>query len=99
MSANDTSSSGKLSAERERSRSALVGAFQIRTIEESAPELLPYIGPGMKVLDIGCGPGSITMGVANAVAPGEVIGTDPSEYSIDEAMRNAEDAGIENVKF
>jgi ubiquinone/menaquinone biosynthesis C-methylase UbiE len=99
MTANDTSSSGNLSAERKRSRAALVGAFQTRTIEESAPELLPYIGPGMSVLDIGCGPGSITMGVANVVTPGEVIGTDPSGYSIDEASRNARDAGIENVKF
>ena len=73
--------------------------FQTHTVEESAPALFPYIHPGLKVLDLGCRPGSITMGVANAVIPGEFVGTDPSEYRIDEASRDARDADIENVKF
>ena len=79
-----------LSAERERSRADLVGEFQSRTVEESAPELLPFIYEGARVLDVGCGPGTITMGVANAIAPGEVVGIDPSEYSIAEASRHSQ---------
>ena len=30
----------------------------------------------MRVLDLGCGPGSITLGLAETVAPGEVVGVD-----------------------
>jgi ubiquinone/menaquinone biosynthesis C-methylase UbiE len=39
--------------------------------------------PGMRVLDLGCGPGSITLGLAQAVAPGEGIGVDlqPSQVA------------------
>jgi ubiquinone/menaquinone biosynthesis C-methylase UbiE len=30
----------------------------------------------MRVLDVGCGPGTITVGLAKLVAPGQVVGTD-----------------------
>ena len=50
-----------------------------RTLEKDIPELKGYLSPGIKVLDIGCGPGTITMDVAAAVSPGEVIGIDPVE--------------------
>src|SRR5262245_25345231 len=32
-----------------------------RTIENSAAYLLPYLSPGLDVLDVGCGPGTITI--------------------------------------
>ena len=38
--------------------------------------LLPYLRAGMQVLDCGCGPGSITLGLAEVVAPGTVVGID-----------------------
>jgi SAM-dependent methyltransferase len=37
---------------------------------------LPYLKPGMVLLDLGCGPGSITVGLAAAVAPGSATGVD-----------------------
>jgi len=42
-----------------------------RTAAKEAAFLLPYLRPGMRVLDVGCGPGSITLGLAEAIAPGE----------------------------
>src|SRR4029450_10105787 len=37
---------------------------------------LQYLRPGMRLLDCGCGPGSITVDLAHAVGPGEGIGID-----------------------
>ena len=56
-----------------------------RTLDRDVPELRDYLRPGMKVLDVGCGPGTITVGVAKAVEPGQVIGIDPSEREISTA--------------
>lgn len=47
-----------------------------RTAEEAAAFLLPELRSGMRLLDVGCGPGSITRGLAERVAPGQVIGVD-----------------------
>jgi ubiquinone/menaquinone biosynthesis C-methylase UbiE len=46
----------------------------------------PYIKPGMKVLDCGCGPGAISIGLAEAVASnGHVTGIDSGESQIETA--------------
>jgi SAM-dependent methyltransferase len=47
-----------------------------RTLERDHRVLAGLLGPGMSVLDVGCGTGAITEGIARAVAPGEVIGID-----------------------
>lgn len=50
-----------------------------RTAADRAGLLLPLLTPGMRVLDLGCGPGTITAGLAAAVAPGGIaIGVDVS---------------------
>jgi cyclopropane fatty-acyl-phospholipid synthase-like methyltransferase len=41
-----------------------------RTAAKEGAFFLPYLRPGMRLLDLGCGPGSITLGLAEAVAPG-----------------------------
>ena len=58
--------------------------FQKRTAAREAAFLLPHLSAGMWLLDCGCGPGSITVGLAEAVAPGQVVGIDiePSEYRL-----------------
>jgi len=49
-----------------------------RTAAERAGLLLPRLTSGMRLLDLGCGPGTITSGLAAAVAPGFVLGVDLS---------------------
>ena len=54
-------------------RSALA-SHSARTATNSAAYLLTYLKPGMHLLDVGCGPGTITLDLAAMVAPGKVIG-------------------------
>lgn len=56
-----------------------------RTAENSAGYFLSELTPGTSLLDVGCGPGTITADLAARVAPGRVIGIDPSTSVIDEA--------------
>lgn len=49
-----------------------------RTAENSAAYLLPHLRPGLDLLDVGCGPGTITADLAARVAPGRVVGFDRS---------------------
>jgi ubiquinone/menaquinone biosynthesis C-methylase UbiE len=56
--------------------------------------------PGEKVIDLGCGFGDTTQRLAALVGPaGEVLGVDVSEPFIEEARKEAEEAGVENVRF
>lgn len=47
-----------------------------RSAETQAAFFLPHLRPGMDLLDLGCGPGSITIGLADRVAPGHTVGFD-----------------------
>jgi len=100
MTSNGGNTSGNdLTAIRELGRERLVGGLQERTLEKSAAELLPYLRTDMSVLDVGCGPGTLTMEVADIVAPGHVVGTDLVAHRLETAARDAEEANIENVSF
>ena len=70
-----------------------------RTAENSAAYLLPHLQPGVKVLDVGCGPGTITIDFARRVAPAQIIGLDRSAAVIDAAREAAAEAGVENAEF
>jgi 2-polyprenyl-3-methyl-5-hydroxy-6-metoxy-1,4-benzoquinol methylase len=60
---------------------------------------MPALKPGMRLLDCGCGPGSITVGLAVAVAPGEVIGMDLEAGQIELARAQARESGLQHVRF
>jgi len=68
-----------------------------RTVENSAAYVAAEFLPGARVLDVGCGPGTITVDIANRVAPGRVIGIDASTDVINQARRDA--SGVDNVEF
>ena len=69
------------------------------TAETHAKHLLPYLRPGLRVLDFGCGPGAISVGLAKAVDPGELHGVDMDESQIELARAIAQQRGQENAKF
>ena len=68
-----------------------------RTAENSAAYLLPHLRRGMSLLDVGCGPGTITFDLARRVAPGRVVGVDLSADVIEEASHAARAAGVDAV--
>lgn len=59
----------------------------------------PYLRPGMTLLDCGCGSGSITVGLAETIAPGQVSGVDISSTEIARAQERAASIGITNIHF
>ena len=70
-----------------------------RRAETNAAHLLPHLKPGLRVLDFGCGPGSITVGLADAVKPGEVHAIDMEENQIQVARSAAKLGGHQNAIF
>ena len=65
-----------------------------RSPESDASHLLPPLKPGLSALDLGCGPGTITVGLARAVEPGEVHGIDIEDSQIEMARAAAADGGL-----
>jgi ubiquinone/menaquinone biosynthesis C-methylase UbiE len=70
-----------------------------RTAKRQAAFVLPYLKAGMNLLDVGCGPGTITLGLARAVAPGHVTGIDHDWMHIESAHELAAAQGMTNVTF
>ncbi len=82
-----------------RDRPAITAFHATRSATSMAAFFLPHLRPGMRVLDCGCGPGSITVGLAEHVAPGEVIGIDIDPAHIALAQTRAREARLSNVRF
>jgi SAM-dependent methyltransferase len=70
-----------------------------RTVANSAAYLIPRLRPGARVLDVGCGPGTITADLAARVAPGAVIGIEPTPDPLADARAHAAAVGAENATF
>lgn len=70
-----------------------------RSAASSAAYLLDSIRPDMHILDIGCGPGSITADLAALVPQGKVIGIDIGPLAIQQARKMASERGLRNITF
>lgn len=60
---------------------------RLRTIVDALP-----LRPGMRVLEIGCGPGAMTRAIAARISDGHVLGIDRSDAAIDQAHATSIDA-------
>ena len=70
-----------------------------RNVRTHAAHLLPQLCSGLRLLDFGCGPGTVTVGLAEAVQPGEVHGVDMEESQIEMARTAAAAGGHDNITF
>ncbi len=68
-----------------------------RSAAEFADFVLPSIGVRDRVIDVGCGPGSITVGLAQVA--GHVTGIDVDEAEFADARAYAAEHGITDVEF
>ncbi len=70
-----------------------------RSAASNAAYLLPHLEPGMRLLDFGCGPGSISIGLAQAICPGELFGVDTEASQIELARAAARAARLADATF
>ncbi|KAL8741072.1 MAG: hypothetical protein Q9190_006278 [Brigantiaea leucoxantha] len=70
-----------------------------RTVKNSAAFLLSSLKPDMHILDVGCGPGTLTTDLATYVPQGRVVGVEPTADPLEQARTFAAERKVENVSF
>lgn len=74
-----------------------------RTVENSVRYITKVLKPEFKVLDVGCGPGSITIDIAKnyLTEGGSIIGVEPTKEIIDTAnnLKQSIAADLDNISF
>ncbi|WP_327068778.1 methyltransferase domain-containing protein [Kitasatospora sp. NBC_01302] len=79
---------------------AVLRSHRSRTAANSAAYLLPELRPGQALLDVGCGPGTITADLAELVGPtGRVVAVDTSAEVLAQAAAHVAGRGLDNVVF
>jgi ubiquinone/menaquinone biosynthesis C-methylase UbiE len=78
---------------------AVLRSHRWRTAENSAGYLLDALGPGQRLLDVGCGPGNLSLDLAARVAPGHVVGMDVAGPVLSGAEADRKAAGVADVAF
>ena len=77
--------------------------LELQALETSEERIPLYLEVGLKdadlILDVGCGPGTITLDMAARVSPGAVIGIDAAADVIEKAAAAAANSGLSNVSF
>ena len=75
------------------------GIMATRTLANSHPGLLALLRPGLDVLDVGCGPGTLTIETARRVLPGRVVGLDVNEEMLAAARQASPPGALPNLTF
>lgn len=77
----------------------VIKLFSKRNVKNNAAYLLPYLQPTMNLIDVGCGPASITIEFAKILSEGKVIGVDIENSQIEKAEILAEQLNVDNISF
>ena len=79
---------------------SVLASHTVRTAENSCSYLLPHLREGMRVLDIGCGPATITLDLAERVgASGQVTGIEPLAETLELGRAEAARRGDTRTRF
>ena len=73
---------------------AVLSAHSRRGAADSAAYLLAHLSAGMDLLDVGCGPASITADLAERVAPGRVVALDAASDALQAARATLSERGL-----
>ena len=73
--------------------------YSLHASDGTTGYFLPHLKSGMALLDCGCGPGTITLGLAQAVAPAQATGIDIEPGMIEQAKAFAAERQVDNVEF
>lgn len=82
---------------REVRHDSSITEFQQKRGSDSAAFLVPFLSPDMTLLDVGCGPGTITAAVAENV--GRAVGVDIDSSALAAANRLAACSRLPNLAF
>src|SRR5262245_42270835 len=72
---------------------SVLRSHRSRTVDNSAAYLRPHLRAGLKLLDVGCGPGALTLDLARHVPAGQIVALDRADGVLDEARRTLAAAG------
>ncbi|RAL60916.1 hypothetical protein DID88_010241 [Monilinia fructigena] len=78
---------------------AVVDRHSLRRASTCCSYFLPHLNPTSRILDLGCGPGSITTDVALLIPRGSIIGLDAGPTVVDIANAKAKELGLSNCSF
>ncbi|RFU37917.1 methyltransferase domain-containing protein [Actinomadura logoneensis] len=70
-----------------------------RTVGNSAAYLAGHLRAGLSLLDVGCGPGTISAEFAERLAPGRVVAVDAADGVLRQAREHAAERGLDNIEF
>lgn len=73
--------------------------LQERNLEKCGQFIIPYLKPGLKILDCGCGPGTITVGFCDYIKHGHVTGVDIADEQLENARKLANKLNLKNISF
>jgi len=66
---------------------SVLRSHRTRNVDNSAAYLKPFLRSGASLLDVGCGPATLTLDLANHLAGGRVVAIDRADSVLDEARR------------
>ena len=78
---------------------SVLRSHRTRTAENSAAYLLPHLRPGLSLLDIGSGPGTITVDLAERVAPGQLTAVELTEAALAVTRAEVERRGLHSARL